>query len=187
MNGGRSRRDRGAARALEATMGRTLALLLAALALVAGGCRQRDALWFDGDFAAATTLAKQSDAAVMLVFETEWCIWCDRLERETLADPGVRGALAGVLALKLDAEGDGEQLAARYGVDSYPTIVFVNGNGEESDRIPGYLPPGDFIAESQRILGNGAAAASRLDPSAGVDGATDQKRVDVGHSSSAAR
>jgi len=168
-------------------MGRTLALLLAALTLVAAGCRQRDGIWFDGDFAAATTLARQSGGAVMLVFETDWCIWCDRLERETLADPGVRGALAGVVALKLDAEGDGEQLAARYGVDSYPTIVFVNGSGEESDRIPGYLPPGDFVAESRRILGKGAAAASRLDPAAGVDGATDQQRIDVGHAASAAR
>ena len=168
-------------------MGRTLALLLAALALVAAGCRQHEGLWFDGDFAAATTAARQSDAAVMLVFETEWCIWCDRLERETLADPGVRGALAGVLALKLDAEGDGEQLAARYGVDSYPTIVFVNGDGEESDRIPGYLPPGDFIAESRRILARGAATAGRPGPAAGAGIATDPQRAAVSHASAAAR
>ena len=168
-------------------MKRTLALLLAALALITAACGQRDELWFDGDFSAATTQAKQSGAPVMLVFETDWCTWCDRMEREVFTDPGVRSALQGFVVLKLDAEGDGERLAARYRVDSYPTIVFVNGDGEEFDRILGYLPPGEFVTESRRIRGEGAAAASRLDPAAGVDGATDQKRVDVGHAASAAR
>ena len=168
-------------------MKRTLALLLAALALITAACGQRDELWFDGDFSAATTQAKQSGAPVMLVFETDWCTWCDRMEREVFTDPGVRSALQGFVVLKLDAEGDGERLAARYRVDSYPTIVFVNGDGEEFDRILGYLPPGEFVTESRRIRGEGAAAASRLGPAAGVDGATDQKRVDVGHAASAAR
>jgi thioredoxin-related protein len=144
-------------------MKRTLALLLAALTLVAAACRQRDDLWFDGDFSAATTLAKQSGSLVMLVFETDWCTWCDRLERETFAHPDVRSALAGVVALKLDAEGNGERLAARYGVDSYPTIVFVNGDGAEVDRILGYLPPGEFVTESRRIRGGDTLLARLID------------------------
>jgi len=168
-------------------MKRSLALLLAALALIPAACGLRDDFWFDGDFSAATTQAKQNGSLVMLVFETDWCTWCDRMEREVFTDPNVRSALQGLVVLKLDAEGDGERLAARYGVDSYPTIVFVNGDGEEVDRILGYLPPGEFVTASRRILGKGAAAASRLDPAGGVDGATDQKRIDVGHAASAAR
>jgi thioredoxin-related protein len=46
-------------------------------------------------------------------------------------------------------------------VDSYPTIVFVNGDGEEVDRILGYLPPGEFVTESRRIR-NGGAVQARL-------------------------
>ena len=142
-------------------MKRGFALLLVALLLVAAACRQRDDIWFDGDFSAATTLAKESGSLVMLVFETDWCIWCDRLEKETLADPDVRSALAGIVALKLNAERAGERLAARYGVDSYPTIVFTDGNGEEVDRIRGYLPPAQFVAESRRIRGGETLARLR--------------------------
>ena len=140
-------------------MKRTLALLLAALALIPAACGLRDDFWFDGDFSAATTQAKQNGSLVMLVFETDWCTWCDRMEREVFTDPNVRSALQGLVVLKLDAEGDGERLAARYGVDSYPTIVFVNGDGEEFDRILGYLPPGEFVTESRRIRGGGTVQA----------------------------
>jgi thioredoxin-related protein len=140
-------------------MKRSLALLLAALALIPAACGQRDDFWFDGDFSAATTQARQSGSLVMLVFETDWCTWCDRMEREVFTDPDVRSALEGLLVLKLDAEGDGERLAARYRVDAYPTIVFVNGDGEEVDRILGYLPAGEFVTESRRIRGRSTAQA----------------------------
>lgn len=143
-------------------MKRILALLLAALALTFAACRQRDDMWFDGDFSTATALAKQSGSLVMLAFETDWCIWCDRLERETFSHQEVWSALDGVVALKLDAEGDGKLLAARFGVDAYPTVVFTDGNGDVVDRILGYLPPGEFAAAS-RLIRNGrreAAAAS---------------------------
>ena len=157
-------------------MKRSLALLLAALALIPAACGLRDDFWFDGDFSAATTQAKQSGSLVMLVFETDWCIWCDRLEKETLADPDVRSALAGIVALKLDAERAGERLAARYGVDSYPTIVFTDGNGEEVDRIRGYLPPAQFVAESRRIRG-GDTLARLLNVTGEVDDAIALQRV----------
>jgi thioredoxin-related protein len=132
---------------------RGLALLIAATALLESACGQGDELWFDGDFSAATSIARQNGSLVMLAFETSWCTWCERLDRETFADPQVRAALEGVVALKLDAERGGKSLAARYGVDSYPTVVFTDGDGVEIDRILGYLPPGEFAAESRRIRG----------------------------------
>jgi hypothetical protein len=46
-------------------------------------------------------------------------------------------------------------------VDSYPTIVFTDGNGEEVDRIRGYLPPTQFVAESRRIRGGDTLARLR--------------------------
>jgi thioredoxin-related protein len=124
-------------------MKRGSALLLAALLLVAAACRQRDDIWFDGDFSAATTLAKESGSLVMLVFETDWCIWCDRLEKETLADPDVRSALAGIVALKLDAERAGERLA-RYGVDSIRRSCSRMATAEEIGIASAVTPPAQF-------------------------------------------
>lgn len=132
-------------------MRRALAFLSMSAVLSVAACRQSDDIWFDGDFSAATALAKKQKTLVMLVFTAEWCTWCERMDRETFAAPDVRALLAEIVPVKLDAEREGRKLAARYGVDSYPTIVFTDGDGDEVDRILGYLPPTQFAAQAQRI------------------------------------
>ena len=54
--------------------------------------------------------------------------------------------------MKIDAEkGEGIDLAKRFGVRGFPTIVFANAKGEEIDRIVGYLPPEPFLIQLERI------------------------------------
>jgi len=121
---------------------------------VLGGCQANEAsFWTKADFAAAASLARQRNTSVMLYFYTDWCSWCHRLSSDTFTNPEVQEALAGYVAVKANAEGAGARLAERYQVTSYPTIVFVDTEGEELDRITGYLPPRDFLAELRRIKG----------------------------------
>jgi len=54
--------------------------------------------------------------------------------------------------MKVDAEkGEGVDLAKQYNVHGYPTIVFIQNDGKEIDRIVGYLPPKPFLDELKRI------------------------------------
>jgi len=54
--------------------------------------------------------------------------------------------------MRVDAEkGAGVELAKQYNIRGYPTIVFVNSEGEEIERIVGYLPQDRFFSELQRI------------------------------------
>lgn len=54
--------------------------------------------------------------------------------------------------MRIDAEkGEGVDLAKKYNVRGYPTTVFVNPEGEEIDRIVGYLPTDEFLQELKRI------------------------------------
>ncbi len=56
------------------------------------------------------------------------------------------------VAVKLDAEkGEGPELAKKYGVRGFPTIVFLDQQGEEIDRLVGFRPPDKFIAEIKAI------------------------------------
>lgn len=118
---------------------------------LAWSCTDPDSPWFEGGMESARQAAEERDTLVMLDFYTDWCTWCKRLERETFADPAVRDELAAMVALKLNAEKSGAEAAAQYGVDSYPTIVFTDPDGEEVDRILGYRGPEDFVREVQRI------------------------------------
>jgi thiol:disulfide interchange protein DsbD len=125
-------------------------MMVATTAVVA--C-QRDTseYWFKGDFSEARVEAGKRDTVVMIEFYADWCNWCRRLETDTFAAPAVRRQLAQIVALRLNAEQEGSHLAERLGVDSYPTIVFLDPSGNEMDRILGYLPPEKFLSRVARI------------------------------------
>lgn len=108
-------------------------------------------MWFEGTFQAALADAAERDAVVMVEFYTDWCNWCRRMATDTFTEPAVREELSKLVALKVNAETDGAALAKRYGIDSYPTMVFFDARGDEMERILGYLPPEKFLRRVQRI------------------------------------
>lgn len=64
----------------------------------------------------------------------------------------------------------GREVAAKYGVRAFPTLVIVDATGSEIDRIVGYRPPATFIPEIERILrGEGTLAALRKQADAAPD------------------
>jgi thioredoxin-related protein len=128
----------------------TLILVVAAGSLVACGPTSDDT-WFRGDLDAATAAARDADTLVFIEFFTEWCTWCRRLESETLTDGAVKLELGKMVAIRLDAEGRGRSAAERFGIETYPTMVFLDADGEEVERIVGYLPPDKLVGEIQRI------------------------------------
>jgi thioredoxin-related protein len=132
-------------------MRRAPALVVVIAAVIAVSCQQRDSLWFKGDLGSAAVAAKERDSLLMLEFYTDWCSWCRRLEKDTFSNRDVRRQLRKVVAVRVNAEEDGRELARRYDVDSYPTIVFTDHEGDEIERIIGYLPPEQFLAQAVRI------------------------------------
>ncbi len=58
---------------------------------------------------------------------------------------------AQVVPVKVNAEKEGKELAKKYGVKGYPTILFLDGNGEIMGRIGGYLPPAGFADELNKV------------------------------------
>ncbi|MGC8915840.1 MAG: thioredoxin family protein [Thermoanaerobaculum sp.] len=100
----------------------------------------------------ALAKASAEGKLVMVDFYTDWCRWCRRLDETTLADPQVGATLReGFVAVRLNAEAEGKEEADRFGVDSYPTLVFLDSRGQEVYRISGYLEPRDFLAELSNV------------------------------------
>lgn len=89
---------------------------------------------------------------VVVDFYTDWCGWCQVLDRAVYPDPRVRGQLNRAVFLRLDAEREGRDAALRYRVDGFPTIVFVNAGGKEVGRIRGFYPAAEFAARARTIL-----------------------------------
>ena len=94
----------------------------------------------------ALARASSQEQAVLVTFYADWCIWCTRLENTTLTDRDVAGFVAEALVpVRLDVEGDGQELSRDFRVNGLPTVLIVDAEGAEISRIEGYLPPGDFL------------------------------------------
>jgi thioredoxin-like negative regulator of GroEL len=99
--------------------------------------------------------AAAEDKLVFLDFWTDWCGWCERLERETFSDETVAAALDEVLCYSIDAESrDGALIARKFRVMSYPTLLFVEPDGSLRDRIGAFLPAAELVGEVERIARN---------------------------------
>ena len=80
-----------------------------------------------------------------------WCEVCEEMERTTLADPDVVRAARGLVPVKIDGDRDPE-LARRFVVDLYPTLILLDGEGRELGRTAGRATPDELLG----ILGRAA-------------------------------
>lgn len=136
---------------------RRMMVPLIALILVFGNCTKEAPTfpWNEGGYAAALSKAKaDGNKLVMVEFSTDWCVWCKRLAKDTWPDPAVIAyASDHLVPIEVDAEkGDGIELAKKFHIGGFPTMVFLNADGEEVDRIPGYLPADQMVPELTRIV-----------------------------------
>jgi thioredoxin-related protein len=93
----------------------------------------------------------------MVFVYTEWCGFCRRMFNTTFKDQKVLGYLDEKFAsVRINAESDGavalpeqtlteSQVAQAMGVSGYPTIIFLDEKGGYITRLPGFLPPEDYI------------------------------------------
>lgn len=92
--------------------------------------------------------AKKENKLVFLDAYTTWCGPCKLMAKNIFPQQEVGEYFnANFVNAKIDMEkGEGLEIAKKYGVRSYPTYLFIDGNGEEVHRSLGYTPEAkDFI------------------------------------------
>ncbi len=116
----------------------------------------------DLSFEKALALAKEKDKPVMIDFYTTWCGPCKKLDHTTWKDAKVREWLrAKTVALKIDAEKQ-RRLAKKYGINAYPTMIFINADGSIKGQLVGYHDPEKFLAGAKDLL-DGVTPRMRLE------------------------
>jgi tetratricopeptide (TPR) repeat protein len=128
-------------------------VLVVCMVLMACGEKQQipDRINFITDYDQAKTMAGESGKSMIIGFYTDWAPWCDSLDANTYSDSLVISLSSDNIFVKIDADID-TALANQFGINGYPTVVITKPDGDEIDRIWGYLPPIEFYNQVQLYL-----------------------------------
>ena len=99
--------------------------------------RSGDVVAFGHDFAAAEAESKASGKPLFIDFETVWCGPCKSMDEWVYTADSVVAASRGLVAVKVDGD-DFPDLAKRFEVAGYPTMLIVSPDGAVADRLVGY-------------------------------------------------
>jgi thioredoxin-related protein len=116
------------------------------------------------DAAAAEARARAENKKQFLFFTgSDWCVWCQRLDREVLTTVEFSKYAKGHLVLvKLDfpnsipqpdeVKAQNHRLSQQYRIQGYPTIIVLDAEGKKLGEL-GYQPggPGPFIKALQAM------------------------------------
>lgn len=107
--------------------------------------------------------AQDADKPVIIDFYATWCTPCRELEEVTFHDASVvKQAESDFVMVKVDVTKGGnsvhERLLEQYQVKGVPTIVFLDGGGEERRdlRLVDFLPPDQFLGRMAEIKRSGS-------------------------------
>ncbi len=119
------------------------------------------------DLRAAQAQARESGKKLLIDVYAVWCGYCRQMDNEVYPDPVVAGVIDRYFVrVRLNAESDkvvwfnGEQyteaeLAASFGVRSFPTTVFVASDGSPIGMQPGFMDVPQF-SRMLRYVGSDA-------------------------------
>lgn len=107
--------------------------------------------WYEGasGYGDAEHEQRRKGTAMAVLFYTDWCGYCRRMDQDILSSPEVASYLGGMAAsVKINPErGAGEAaLANRYGVHGYPAF-FIVAPGGSSRKVHPFRKSGDRVVQ----------------------------------------
>jgi tetratricopeptide (TPR) repeat protein len=76
--------------------------------------------------------------------------WCRILDDKTLTDAGVVGLSKKLVCVRINGS-NSQDLVTKYGVKTYPTVLYLNSKGEVIDRVIGFVPAQPFLRQMKVI------------------------------------
>jgi thioredoxin 1 len=107
----------------------------------------------EASWAAILKKAKQEKKVIFFDAYTTWCGPCKLLQKNVFTRDDVAAVFnEKFINVKFDMEsGEGPALAAKYPLEGYPTLFFINEKGKVVKTLLGYQKPEDLIKAAKSI------------------------------------
>lgn len=109
-------------------------------------------------FVEALARAGQEQKPIVLDFSADWCLPCQRMEKETFSDPEVAALLKRCIVLRVDPD-EHPSLAQQFRVVGLPDIRLLDGSGKQRKQLLDFHEARLFQSELEELLeeaGNGS-------------------------------
>jgi len=117
------------------------------LAVTATHARRPGIITWERSYGKAVRRAQTEKKLIIADMFTDWCALCKKMDAETFADPQLIKDMAGKyvwLKLNTETEEDGKRLQQEFAILTYPTILVLDSQGEEVDRVDRFLAAAQF-------------------------------------------
>ena len=110
--------------------------------------------FYRGSWDSVMQLAKKENKLIFLDVYATWCGPCKKLKKYTFADKEAGEYFnKHFINVSLDGEqGDGDVVSRRYGVTSYPSLLFIDADGNKLSLSSGYRSSKKLIEYAQTLL-----------------------------------
>jgi len=115
---------------------------------------QEEGIKFDqSSFKDLIAKAKKEKKLVFIDAYAVWCGPCKMMDKNVFTEKSVGDYFnKNFVSSRIDMEkGEGREIAQKFGVRSYPTFLFLNGEGELVSQNYGYMEPSLFLSMAQDI------------------------------------
>lgn len=123
--------------------------------------------FIEGSWDEARQMASDQEKHILVDAFTDWCYWCKVQDKETFSREDV-GQMVNekFIPVKINfEEGIGADLAMKYRVQGYPTLLFFNPEGKLVGRTVGYnSDPEEWMKEVEGMLNTETHPPSTVDP-----------------------
>jgi thiol:disulfide interchange protein DsbD len=100
-------------------------------------------------------LAAAEHKPMLLDFTATWCGACQKLSKETFSDPRVLDESSRFVTIKVDATNDEDpkvdEIMKRYKISGLPTVILVDAQGKEAQRLIDFMKPNEFLPLIQSV------------------------------------
>ena len=110
-------------------------------------------------------LAASEGRIAMVYFHSNSCYWCTQMNSKTLVDPDVIGLTRNFVCIEVQGN---RSLVSKYHVTGYPTTIFLDSDGNELLRLPGYRDAPTFKSYLKAILEGHPPPATNNAPDFGI-------------------